>query len=71
MFIVGTFSNHWLHFEIFNIRSYDVYVKCAAVSTCQSAYYLVDLYSACAVLCKIICGPELRRRHRFDPLASQ
>ena len=36
------------------IRSYDGYVKCAGGSTCK----LVDLYSACAVLCKIIYGSE-------------
>ena len=53
------------------IRSYDGYVKCAGGSTCKSTYYLVDLYSACAVLCKIIYGPECCRGRRFDPLASQ
>ena len=37
------------------IRSYDVNVKCEGVSTCKSTYYLVDLYSACPVLCQIIC----------------
>ena len=53
------------------IRSYDGYVKCAGGSTCKSTFYLIDLYSACAVLCKIIYGPEWCRGRRFDPLASQ
>ena len=44
-----------------------VNVKCAGGSTCKSTYYLVDLYSACAVLCKIIYGPEWCRGRRFDP----